>query len=298
MRLYKHVRALETTKNSDLKDGPEITDISQKLEATIRESKLFFSHPASFNDPLECTIPVEIENYDATKEKYAEYYKKIINEGLGTQHDESERSRRIYEAFEYGMPLENCLITCFTKDGNNQLMWSHYADQNKGICLCYEFPDTIEEFKKHVKWSGSINFDMNKFGLEVQSAFVTYQTKRPSLHISNTYLPVEKWTFDNDYVLKNAVFTKPEYWKYEYEWRLALILPFGSEKAFSAGINTSDYYAELPREWLKEVTFGLRLKKEHCEKIKKIFEKSSYSSVEFKKVKLAHAEFRTIIGSY
>ena len=298
MRLYKYIRALETINNSGIRDSSEIIDISKKLEATVKESKLFFSHPASFNDPLECTIPITIDNYDINREKYLSFCKSFINKRIGNSSSESERKNRVNEMLEYGMPLENCLVTCFTKDGNNQLMWAHYADQNKGICLCYEFPETIEDFKEQVIWSEMISSDINNWGLEVQCNSVDYRIKRPSLHVSNTSLSVDKWTFDNDYILGNAIFTKPQCWVYEQEWRLALILPLGGKIAFGVGMNTSDYYAVLPREWLKEVIFGLRLKKEYCEKIKNLFKSSGYSGVEFKKAKMAHGEFRIIIEQY
>lgn len=37
-------------------------------------------------------------------------------------------------------------VTCFSKNNSNLLMWSHYADSHKGICL--EFDSTLEPFSK------------------------------------------------------------------------------------------------------------------------------------------------------
>lgn len=294
MRLYRYVKTLEPKKYDEGKGNSESTEISQKLKTAIQESKLFFSHPASFNDPLECTIPVTIENYDINREKYLSYIESVIDKGVGSLDDASERRKRIDEAIEYGIPIENCLVTCFTKDGNNQLMWSHYADQNKGVCLCYEIPDKPDEFERQIKWSDQSRLFINDFKLRFHEEAVTYQIKRPSLHISNTSCPVEKWKFDNDYLLMDAIFTKPKCWEYEHEWRLALILPIGGKVAFAAGIDTSDYYAILPKEWLKEITFGLRLEEGHCKEIKEIFRESGYTNLEFKKAKMAHGEFRIV----
>lgn len=294
MRLYRYVKALEPKKYEECEENSEKPEISQKLKTTIRESKLFFSHPASFNDPLECTIPVTIENYDIHSEKYLKYIESVIDKRIGSWADASERRKRIDEAIEYGIPIENCLVTCFTKDGNNQLMWSHYADQNKGVCLCYEIPDKPDEFKRQIKWSYQSSLFINDFKLWFHEEAVTYQIKRPSLHISNTSCSVGEWKVDNGYTLKDAIFTKPKCWEYEHEWRLALILPIGGNVAFAAGIDTSDYYAILPKKWLKEITFGLRLEDEHCKKIKGIFRESGYTNVEFKKAKMAHDEFRIV----
>lgn len=298
MRLYRYVRALETIKCGDRDELSEVTDISEKLKKSIQESKLFFSHPASFNDPLECTIPITIKNYDKKQKEYAAYLESIISERVGSRNDESKRSKRIYEASEYGISLENCLVACFSKHGNNQLMWSHYADQHKGVCLCYEFPDTLDEFERQIEWSEQISSIKHTYGLKVYGDSVAYRQKRPSLHISNTSFPVDKWSFDSDYAIKDAIFTKPECWMYEQEWRLALIIPWESEKRFAAGIDTSDYYATLPQAWLKNVTFGLRFEKEYCEKIKSLFKDNCYSTVEFRRAKMAHDEFRIIIEPF
>lgn len=39
---------------------------------------------------------------------------------------------------------ENALISCFSKRNNSILMWSHYANSHKGVCIEYERPDSID----------------------------------------------------------------------------------------------------------------------------------------------------------
>ena len=39
---------------------------------------------------------------------------------------------------------ETALISCFSKRNNSILMWSHYANSHKGVCLEYERPDSID----------------------------------------------------------------------------------------------------------------------------------------------------------
>ena len=290
MKLYRYVKAIETI------DGK--TTLSRKLKNSLEESKIYFSHPASFNDPLECTIPIKISDYGAYGEKFHAFTEKIISENIGKRDNITERNKRIYEAIEYGISCENCLVTCFSKDGENQLMWSHYADQHKGICLCYEFPNAEEELEAQISWSDSIRQEMKDYGLEWQGASVIYQKQRPALEIADPSLPLEKWTLKNDYNITDAVFIKPLCWSYEKEWRLILCLPYGSRIGFAAGINTSAYNAVLPREWLKEITFGLRLDKEYCDEIIKTVKDSNYRHVSFKKAKMAHDEFRIVKTEY
>lgn len=298
MKLYRYVKALETEEN--IVDGAIVRKsiVNKRLIKALQESKIYFSHPASFNDPLECTIPITIDNYDIYANKYHAYIESILSKTIGSREDETNRNKRIYEAVEFGIPVENCLITCFAKSDNNQLMWSHYADQHQGVCLCYEFPDTREEWDSQIKWSDSIAFNMEKYNMSWFGDEVVYQSKRPSLHITDSSLPVEEWTFENEYKIRDAIFTKPECWRYEQEWRLGVFLPLGSEIAFAAGIDTSGYHAVLPTAWLKEITFGLRLDRKYCDEIVKAIDGSGYNNVAFKKAKMAHGEFRIISEPY
>lgn len=38
---------------------------------------------------------------------------------------------------------ESALISCFSKRNNSILMWSHYANSHKGVCIEYDRPDSI-----------------------------------------------------------------------------------------------------------------------------------------------------------
>jgi len=74
-------------------------------------------------------------------------------------------------------------IVCFTRRWRNPLLWSHYADKHRGICL---------------------GFDVDERGLKP----VKYVTRRPALLIP----PTEE-------SINELLFTKYRDWKYEEEWR-------------------------------------------------------------------------------
>ena len=219
MKLYKYIKVIS-------KQGEEEI-IDPKLINALTDSKIFFSHPAKFNDPLECVIPIKINDYEKNESKYKSYIEKIFKEQTGINSNSSnKRLQRFYETINFGIPLENCLVACLTKKENNALMWSHYADQYQGACLCYDIPDDIEEFQKKICWSNEIQ-ELAKNKIRAQIQEVKYRSKRFFLEIENTNLPVEEWKFKNDYKIENAIFIKPKFWSYEQEMRIALILPFG-----------------------------------------------------------------------
>ncbi|WP_172605132.1 DUF2971 domain-containing protein, partial [Flavobacterium psychrophilum] len=40
---------------------------------------------------------------------------------------------------------EEYKVSCFSKKNNNVLMWSHYAEKHKGICVGFDFPHKVDE---------------------------------------------------------------------------------------------------------------------------------------------------------
>lgn len=101
---------------------------------------------------------------------------------------------------------EAALISCFSKRNNSILMWSHYANSHKGVCIEYERPDSID-FKD-----------------------VTYQKERPYIKmykaVSHTLALdiLGKKETDNEITMHlketlDPFFVKSTDWQYEEEVR-------------------------------------------------------------------------------
>lgn len=100
--------------------------------------KLYFSTPKDFNDPFDCKIDALISNTDVFVQSLAKYGS---NEG-------------VMPAIENGHNINNTIgkvvnrkgICCFSKEKDNILMWSHYADSHRGICLEFEISENDNFF--------------------------------------------------------------------------------------------------------------------------------------------------------
>ena len=112
---------------------------------------------------------------------------------------------------DYGFTtIEECITTlsnvallkCFTEDPRNNLMWAHYADSYKGICVEYDIRRASEEVKKML-------------------CPVVYR-KKPEHFISVDEILSGKERGDKDYLRdsKGIFSEKPLCWKYEKEWRI------------------------------------------------------------------------------
>lgn len=162
---------------------------------SIESDYLWLSSPLQFNDPFDCQLFVEYfqlekaniikkESLNTLQEYYYGYYDNVI-----------------YKSF-----IDNG-IACFSETKSEILMWSHYADFHRGICLEYEID----------------NSDENIFSL---CRPVNYCLHYPMLNFSEFLKPDFNSTVD---FIDKMVLTKSTSWKYEKEWRI--VMPgYGNKK--------------------------------------------------------------------
>ena len=127
---------------------------------SLKEHYLWFSSFSSFNDPYEGKIRVS-KNY--TKEDLIAFY--TSREHMMTETDKTELLADPNGFIEKGMQLlrEGIKICCFSTICDNLLMWAHYADKHRGICLQF---DIVEDDRNaldalmHVQYT-NMNYSFN-----------------------------------------------------------------------------------------------------------------------------------------
>jgi hypothetical protein len=126
-------------------------------------------------------------------------------------------------------------VLCLSRNGNEALMWSHYADSHKGVVI--EFDDSHSAFNRR-------RSPGDEFGC-LRS--VVYSKDRPELNMQ---------AVDDDTVFQVFALTKAEQWRYEEEVRLIWPLQFADKTIEVAGgsiaLLTCDPSA------VKSVTFGCK----------------------------------------
>lgn len=114
-------------------------------------------------------------------------------------------------------------VCCFSKDFRSTLMWAHYADSNKGLCIEYDFN----------------NLPISKGDLIRKSIFPVAYTSEP---IDVSDLMDEKGSQIYQYPIDAAVLctalNKASVWQYEQEWRIVWILASFLEKDQRMTINS------------------------------------------------------------
>lgn len=208
-------------------------------EAIVRKNELFFATRRHFNDPFDCR-PCFVTKASATqKQKFLRGVLKSGGYPPATTHSKLAKELIDHPAYEDALNdaiqhvedrLDNQTgILCLSKQPDNILMWSHYADSHQGICLVFEGE------------KGSCPFPAAKR--------VHYQ---PGLPVCN---PVVASREEMKHLI---LFTKLDKWSYEDEWRLISGNGCGSKpftpqilKEIILGARITEESEALVRSWIK-----------------------------------------------
>ncbi len=159
----------------------------------FNEPTLKITSPIHLNDPFESLLPGDISEY--------------INElNIKDEINGSYTKEDVITTLNNTM-TDNGVIS-FSETQRNLLMWAHYADDHKGLCIGYEsdevFFEATKNRLKHYSELRKVNYDTvrhNIFG-EIESI------KDPALL--------------HYYITTNVMLTKGESWIYEKEHRFII----------------------------------------------------------------------------
>ena len=212
----------------------------ETAEAVLQSSTLRWTKPSNFNDPFDHQVSFrfpfnkeELSHELSRKIEYLVYEAEIVQFVEETQLSKMVMMLRQYkntipkqkvletlrrgcvesaEKFQsyqekinslIGKELNQSRVLCVTESNKNVVMWSHYADSHKGVCLrleCVDAVDTALLAAKPIKYTDSFPLFMD---LEQHIKYLTGQ--HPA--------QVGK-------LLTNIAYLKHLDWAYENEWRL------------------------------------------------------------------------------
>ena len=182
-----------------------VIGLAQARTQRIVETGLhYFASATSFNDPFDCRPNFSLDGTEDSVRTYLRgmWSRQAPHLSEVERHAEVDailqdpsRDPRIPENNRMLAAAYDSLVTsrvgvlCLSEVHDSILMWSHYADCHRGICLVYE---TDYDFFAHAQP-------------------VRYQRERPRVD------PISQSTEE---MLDNAIFTKSNEWTYEKEWRI------------------------------------------------------------------------------
>ncbi|MHB1494378.1 MAG: DUF2971 domain-containing protein [Acidithiobacillus sp.] len=182
----------------------------ERFRCLISSYSLRASTPKDFNDPFDCLLPaLDTNNVDHyfLKQRFevrAEYggecsteAEQQICDGNVTYENITHLKNSIQER------IHRARIICFSERNDNILLWSHYANSHRGVCL--------------------------EFDIGTWKARNSMLPLFPVIYKPNNERPEVKLTmksFQTTAFAENAIFSKGLCWAYEQEWRL-VVDPWG-----------------------------------------------------------------------
>jgi Protein of unknown function (DUF2971) len=185
----------------------------------ITEAEVFYARPDTFNDPMDCDPTVEVDVDRSRLEKL--YYRMLLRRldkdaalqeigelrYLSTEYGDYKTDSRVEEYLvrmlasriksEVDAELSECGVLTLSAVWSSPLMWSHYANDHRGICIEYDTSDQAHP----------------------RLAAVNYRAPR-AIKTSDLL----RWKVQSDpaatsRVMETFFYAKSSEWKYEKEWR-------------------------------------------------------------------------------
>jgi len=225
----------------------------------LDDELLRFSQPIDLNDPFECLPqkPNYKEYYDLVKDIASHLDSKKINGVSNPELDDSFRefTNEYLESIKSGkLDLYNDAynrinkeigIFSLSKNWNNTLMWSHYTDSHKGVCIGFNSED--EYFKRQ------INTDGTKFKLIADVVYSESRAKIPMI-------------LGQQRPLLKPYLTKSLDWKYEEEVRMLSTLNLSDKILPNIPVDINLF--KIPHTIIKEIILGARISENDVSTIK------------------------------
>jgi Protein of unknown function (DUF2971) len=220
----------------------------EHIDSTLSEAALWFSRPEHFNDPFDLQAFFHFDG--GTNNQRDELYKESIAELV--QNDErftQARRAELVQEYQRKYPtleaaarlvlheelyrhanLSNIGVLCLSATGTDPVMFSHYCNNHRGICV---------EFRVHP----------DSFFARAEE--VTYQLSYPVLDFFNPEAQEHEY--------RKLFLTKYEGWRYEREWRVLDfrkgygLRPYRADLLVGVtfGIKTSDVDKARVKSWLR-----------------------------------------------
>lgn len=166
--------------------------IDEFFDDIFIKNSLWLSNPLDFNDPFDCRILIDTKN---TVDEIRSYFVKQ-NVPIKIAHELAKKTLEKPQGFNKSInkTLEGIIsssgICCFSQVYDNILMWSHYTDSHKGVCLKYDITKDSDFF--------------------VTPVVVNYQKKYEQLN----------YITEQDKIVDKLISAKSLDWEYEKEIRI------------------------------------------------------------------------------
>ena len=256
---YTNMDYLDTTKLYKYRS------LSSTTLTNLANNELFFASSDSFNDPFDCRArkEYEFENdndfiekwsvLEASQQNISIEEAKVFVEEINSDLERKEEYLKEKSSLFQKQVLQSFGVCSFSCVNDDILMWSHYADSHRGICLEFNRePGNILEHARPIDYPDSDDFP-----------YIDYWLGPTDEQIDE---------------LVKVILTKSKHWKYENEWRVI-------QRPTDIVENYKGHPFSYTEETLTGVIFGHRVKEKERHTVERILSSHSVEYYEAKPVK-------------
>ena len=236
--------------------------INSNTDRLLKCKELYFSHPDEYNDQFDCKVDSfhkgthdEWVDFFCRRNMHPEASRNLIKARLKEGFLKQKKDGILYEGKESFDDGNRLRASCFSEKRDSPLMWGHYADNHRGICLSFKSILTGDHYVLPLATEYALPFWK-----------VTYTEIKPK--------PVNLLNGDTkeiERIIYDFYLTKFCDWYYENEYRLLATIDDREEKST---IN-------FQKDALEGIIFGLKVKPKDAQHIKAIVDEY-YNGIDVK----------------
>jgi len=175
---------------------------------TLINQEFYFAKLSELNDPNDCNVEIRVRDPDKIAQELRDkLYKKCVNVKKDLLSDTILLPRRpsidemaniIYRY--YAENYFGILSFCYEPDSiKDQLMWSHYADASKGICLVFDRDELVpNEFKTiNDRNEGIVRYNLEP--IEIDNNLDSLMKDPSELKLKYFFYKTKQWGKEKEY---------------------------------------------------------------------------------------------------
>lgn len=182
--------------------------ISTRTFIGLDKESVWFSHPSKFNDPYDSSA---VFFKDLMRAGWEDEMKKV-----NTTPFEIKQLKKLIKEKEYTMNADfvekgrdSIRVCCFTENKDSVLMWSHYADQHKGICVEYDFT-SLPANDLRLKWLYPVIYSEILMNI---SEYINPDNLNPFMFMLSSMHKFRAWSYEKEWrmMISNGLMPEEAY---------------------------------------------------------------------------------------
>ena len=257
--------------------------IDKRTYDILLNRELWCASPESLNDPLDTQFPLN-DLLQSTIDSEAEIE---MRQALVVLRDRMVKKKVAIDSvmlhIAIGELVRTAGVLSLSKTEIEALMWSHYGDGHKGICIGYDadfFHGLLDDHKKYdLVGAQEVEYwnipPFQKFFKE--NALRLRELRLQGNQYSIEAFISEEYTYE---LIVSSLLTKSLRWKYEAEYRL---------------IRSQPGPLQFPYAAVKEIIFGAKAADGDIQTLRKLLSGNDWNHVQFKRAKFVDGSFEMAV---